>query len=146
MSVVVPRPWTPRVSFPRLSQPCSCLVPALSSLGTPPFPQHLQCGVHWELRLALGSSQHIPRHIYSCSLEGGTDTELPPVSFLRDPKISRGTQWGAQSSLQVGEANEVSEITQVPPADPTPALGEPNTDWTPDPPLKVIFVPAKKHF
>lgn len=27
--------------------------------------------------------------------------------------------------------------------DPAPALGEPNTEWTPDPPLKVIFFPQK---
>lgn len=74
-------------------------------------------------RGAPGTSLSLPfLSLYCCSLaEGVTQTQsfpchltlmLPPDAlFLRDPKTSGGTALGVQPSLQVGETNELSEIT-----------------------------------
>lgn len=46
-------------------------------------------------------------------------TDATLMHFLKTPQNIQGDKAGGQNPLQVGEANELSEITQVPPADPT---------------------------
>lgn len=66
------------------------------------------------------------------------------MHFFKRPQNIWGDRTGRHNPLcrwdkQMNRLKSHRSLQQ----DPAPALGEPNTEWTPDPPLKVIFSPQK---